>query len=267
MNWDFENVKKKNLIFTEIISKKLKIPYILLAIILTIWNVILVYLVIPSGRDELVRWFIEDYGFLFFIPIFWLIITMKIIKNMSLKLFLKPGMPFPADFKGKIRKYLDIVFFPYRIKKPRPKEFLFFVNHLYFSIFVGLIMGIISFLFARLDYRNTSLLDSILGSGIGAIIPCTINIIMAFYIVGIILILKQLWKSFSVLKNKGKLNITMYSINKLEEMKKIPTYLVFSYIGYMIAIPSLTIATFKGDLELIGYGILIIIGLIGFFIL
>jgi hypothetical protein len=260
------NSKQEYKLYIELFCEKIKMPYLVFALIFASYGWILILMLCPSGREAYVAWLTKDLGLLWSVTGFWMLIMIRRLRDISIEKFLDPDMPYPQRVKENMQKYLYAVFSPYKFKEIEAPQWFkrhsFFFNHLYFALLIALIAGTIGFRLGYLDPRF-GLVNDIIGDGIGVAGGWFFVAIMGFMMIGIIFILRELSKE---LKSSNRIQ-SFASIVKIRELKVIPLNVLYSYAPFMISFPAIIMFLMTGHGPWMhGTIFLLIVGLSGFFI-
>ena len=253
----------------------LKILFIIILILIPIWGPMISYLLL-GYKDHIISIYTDKLGFLFVISLYLQIIFIFILRYEIKKIFLDEKIPYPQSFKDKISTYLNLVFSPHLNKNESyPEDFriiLFkkikikYFDFKYVALILGIFVGIVSFFISYYDEMKTSFLETLIGAGFGVFTTWLITLSMSWMIIGVFLILKQLYHDFESAIKGNEMKITSVTIKKLEKIRIIPIMILFGYSSFMIAFPSIFILSFEGISAIFGSIINITVGLIGFII-
>ena len=261
------NPKQEYKLYIELFCEKIKMPYLVFALIFANLGWILILLLSPSDREAYVAWLTKDLGFLWAVTVFWMLIMIRRLRDISIEKFLDPDMPCPPRVKDNMQEYLYAVFSPYKFKEiGAPQLFkgrrYFVFNHLYFASCIALIAGTIGLILGYRDPRF-GLVNDIIGDGMGVAGGWFFVVIMGYMMIGIFGILREFSKE---LENSDEIQ-SFSSIVKIKELKVIPLNILYSYASFMISLPAIIMFLIRGHGPwMYGNIFLLIAGLSGFLI-
>jgi len=231
------NSKQEYKLYIELFCDKIKLPYLVFALIIANCVWILILILFPSEREAVLTWQKEDINILWSVTVFLMLIMIRRLRDISIEKFLDPDMPYPQRIKDNMRKYLYAIFSPYTFKEIKApqwfKQHSFLFNHLYFALIIALITGVIGFILNYLD-PDFGLVHDLIGSGVGSAIPWFFFVILGYVIIGIIGVLRNLSND---LKNSNE-HPSFASIVKIEELKIFPLNILYAYSSVMISFPA-----------------------------
>lgn len=230
------NSKQEFKLYIELFCEKIKMPYLVFAVIFANYGWILILLLCPSERETYTAWLTKELGFLWSVTGFLMLIMIRRLRDISIEKFLDPNMPYPHRIKENMQKYLYAVFSPYKFKKEALQWFKrhsFLFNHLYLALFISLVAGVIGFILSYQEPRFGRVID-IIGGGVGVAGGWLFFVIMGYMMTGIMGILRELSKE---LKNLNEAQ-SFASVIKIKELKVFPLNILYSYTSVMISFPT-----------------------------
>jgi hypothetical protein len=257
------NSKQDYKLYIELFCDKIKMHYLVFALIIANCVWILILLLFPTER----RLREENILLLWSVTVFLMLIMIRRLRDISIEKFLDPDMPYPQRIKDNMQKYLYAIFSPYKFKEIEApqwfKQHSFLFNHLYFASCIALITGVIGFILNYLD-PDFGLVHDMIGSGVGSAIPWFFFVILGYMIIGIIGVLREISKE---LKNSSE-NQGFASIVKIKELKSFPLNILYAYASVMISFPAVVGFLMSGEGPwLYGNTFILIAGLSGFLII
>jgi hypothetical protein len=151
---------------------------------------------LPKDIYKFEYWQKEDINILWSVTIFFMLIMIRRLRDISIEKFIDPDMPYPQRIKDDMQKYLYAIFAPYKFKEKAPqgsKQHYLLFNQIYSSLIIALIAGVIGFILNYLD-PEFGLVHDLIGSGVGSAIPWFFFVILSYEILGIIGVLRDLSK-------------------------------------------------------------------------
>jgi len=147
-------MKNDIIIFLVYISNKLKINYLVFALLISTFEPIIILFFFDNAQEEYLKWLFYNWKWLYYVCIFMTILYCKKLSSVASNIFLNKNIPYPHIIKDNMYNYLIISFMPYINNTKIPKwykKFYFIYNYIIISIIIGIIGGLINFVQSSSD--------------------------------------------------------------------------------------------------------------------
>lgn len=219
--------------YLEIISRKIRLPYILFAILMTSCGLVFTWLFSPSYRDLLLSEYLMRRLIIFsYISGFLMMIMTRNLKNASMKTLLELDLPFPDEIKSNMFKYLFLIFSPYNYKSLTETSIRWkpiFSNYLLISFTLSILLGTFMFV-SNISDETFGFLFNIIQNGIGAACGWFIFFVLAFFVINLLHLLKFLRDTKPVVNS-------YIQVLELRKLWVIPINILYSFASVLIILP------------------------------
>ena len=140
------NSKQEYKLYIELFCDKIKLPYLVFALIIANCVWILILILFPSEREAVLTWQKEDINILWSVTVFLMLIMIRRLRDTSIEKFLVPDMPYPKRIKDNMQRYLYAIFSPYTFKDMVGSGVGSAIPWFFFVILGYVIIGIIGLL-------------------------------------------------------------------------------------------------------------------------
>lgn len=101
--------------YLENFCRRLKLPYNMFALCIGFYVPILIIILVPAEREKYLNWVLNQFGFLWFVTVFLILIMMKRLRDKSVKILLNISYK-SGETKKEISEYLKMIFAPDKLE-------------------------------------------------------------------------------------------------------------------------------------------------------